>query len=118
MRKAASGTGRGPGGRKGAREGGGETRLRVKVVTRARQSGFRGLMADGSARIALRSPPVDGRANDELRELLAGEFGVSVADVTISSGLTGRWKTVRIVAPSRTPRWAGDQTSGDDGDGA
>ena len=44
----------------------------------------------------LKSPPVDGRANEELIALLAGHFGVAKRAVTITRGAGARLKQVRI----------------------
>ncbi|ELS30442.1 MULTISPECIES: DUF167 domain-containing protein [Pseudanabaena] len=51
---------------------------------------------DGSLLVHLKSPPIDGKANQELVELLAKEFGVSKSKITIQSGLSGRYKLVNI----------------------
>lgn len=56
--------------------------------------------ADGSLTVHLKSPPTDGRANDELIKLLATTFGVSKSSVTIKSGHTSRLKLVEIDLPS------------------
>ena len=44
----------------------------------------------------LKSPPVDGRANDELIALVARHFGCARARVSIRSGAAARIKVVRI----------------------
>jgi uncharacterized protein (TIGR00251 family) len=54
--------------------------------------------ADGTWRAELRSPPVDGKANAELIELVAKHFGVRKAAVSIKTGAAGRTKLVRIEA--------------------
>jgi uncharacterized protein (TIGR00251 family) len=52
--------------------------------------------ADGTWLAQLKSPPVDGKANAELIALVAGEFGVRRAQVSIRSGAGGRRKLVAI----------------------
>lgn len=53
--------------------------------------------APGGGLVAwLRSPPVEGRANRELIELLAEHFGVPRSRVRIRSGATARFKLVEI----------------------
>jgi len=47
-------------------------------------------------RAKLKNPPIKGRANKELVELLAKYFKVEKEDVEIMRGLTGRYKVVRI----------------------
>lgn len=46
----------------------------------------------------LRSPPVDGKANAELIELVADHFGCHKSQVSIKSGASGRRKLVKIEA--------------------
>ncbi len=78
----------------------------MKVVTRGRQTGFAGVMADGTVRITLNAPPVDGKANRELSEWLAGQFGTRPGNVSIISGAQSRMKTVLIEEPAAVrPPW-------------
>jgi uncharacterized protein (TIGR00251 family) len=51
---------------------------------------------DGALRVRLRAPPVDGKANEALRRLLAERLGVALSAVTIVSGETSRLKRVRV----------------------
>ena len=51
---------------------------------------------DGSWMAQLKSPPVEGRANDELVMLVARHFGCRKADVSIKSGASGRLKRVVV----------------------
>jgi uncharacterized protein (TIGR00251 family) len=51
---------------------------------------------DGSLRIRLAAPPVDGAANEALIELLADRLRVAKRDVRIVSGLTARRKVVEV----------------------
>ena len=44
----------------------------------------------------LRSPPVDGKANEELIALVAKQFGCAKSAVSIKSGASARMKLVRI----------------------
>jgi hypothetical protein len=53
-------------------------------------------MEDGSLKIRLTAPPVDGAANEALVKFLAEVFSVSKSQVEIVSGHTGRQKIVRI----------------------
>ena len=52
--------------------------------------------ADGSLSISLKSPPVDGKANEELIKLLAKKFSVLKSRITIKLGLSSRQKLVII----------------------
>ena len=51
---------------------------------------------DGSLTVHLKSPPVEGKANLELIQLLAQKFDVSKSQVTIKSGLSSKFKLVEI----------------------
>lgn len=51
---------------------------------------------DGSLTVRLKSPPVDGKANHELIEILAKKFGVAKSQIVIKSGLSSRNKLIEI----------------------
>ena len=51
---------------------------------------------DGSLTVWLKSSPVDGKANQELIQLLAEELGVTKACVRIKSGAMSRIKRIEI----------------------
>jgi uncharacterized protein len=70
------------------------TTIQVKVKPNARVSVLEQNGAAWSAR--LKSPPVGGKANDELVALVARHFGCSKSAVTIKSGASARTKVVRI----------------------
>ena len=52
---------------------------------------------DGAVKIALTTPPVDGRANEALVAFLANKLGVPRGKVTLLTGASSRMKTVRVV---------------------
>lgn len=52
--------------------------------------------ADGSLTVYLKSPPVDGKANQELINLLATKFEVHKSQIAIKTGLSSRTKLVEI----------------------
>ena len=90
------------------REDGDAVILRLHVIPGARRSeavGVHGEGAEARLRIRLAAPPVDGKANAELRRFLADAFGVPVARVTLVRGEASRQKTVQIASPSRRPEW-------------
>jgi uncharacterized protein (TIGR00251 family) len=51
---------------------------------------------DGSLTVFLKSPPIEGRANDELIARLAEHFGVPKSLVRVRSGLASRTKLIEI----------------------
>ena len=70
--------------------------LSVKVIPRSARSGIAGTMADGTLRVRLAAPPEGGKANRELREVLARRYGVRAEQVVIISGAASTRKLVRI----------------------
>lgn len=73
--------------------------LDVVVAPRAARSQVVGLH-DGRLKIQLAAPPVDGAANEALRELLADRLEISASALEIARGATGRRKTVRVAGVS------------------
>ena len=69
--------------------------LRVKVKPSSRSSSLT-QETDGTWRAQLKSPPVDGKANEELVALIATHFKCRKANVVIKSGASGRIKLIRV----------------------
>jgi hypothetical protein len=67
----------------------------VIVQPRASRVGVGPAVGD-RLRVSVTAPPVDGKANAAVIEVVAEAFGVRRADVSIVRGETGRRKTVRI----------------------
>ncbi|MET0656651.1 MAG: DUF167 domain-containing protein [Steroidobacteraceae bacterium] len=69
--------------------------MQVKVKPRARASSLT-QAADGTWLAKLKSPPVDGKANEELVALVAEHFGCRKAAVSIKSGASSRMKLITV----------------------
>ena len=69
--------------------------LKIKVEPRSSKSGIVGPYGD-SLKVKLTSPPVEGKANQELIEVLAKEYGIPKREVKILSGHNSKNKTVRL----------------------
>lgn len=69
--------------------------LRVRVSPRAKRSALQGFWGQ-HLKIALASPPVDGKANEALVEFLARLFAIRKSQVEIVSGLASRTKRVLL----------------------
>ena len=69
--------------------------IQVKAKPGSKRSGLE-LGKDGIWIARIKSPPVDGKANAELIELVAEHFGCRKSNVTIRSGAGGRMKLVNI----------------------
>jgi uncharacterized protein (TIGR00251 family) len=70
--------------------------LKIKVEPRSSKSGVVGPYGD-ALKVKLTSPPVEGKANKELIEVLAREFGISKKDIGIISGQSSKNKIVRLI---------------------
>ncbi|MBD2306645.1 DUF167 domain-containing protein [Chroococcidiopsis sp. FACHB-1243] len=68
---------------------------RVKVKPNSKQQAI-AEEADGSLTVHLKSLPVDGKANQELIQLLAKKFKIPKTRIKIKSGLTYRQKLIEI----------------------
>ena len=69
--------------------------ITVKVKPNSRVSALE-QSADGVWLARLKSPPVEGKANRELIEVVADHFRCPKSAVSIKSGASGRMKRVRI----------------------
>lgn len=70
-------------------------RIRVHVQPRAAKTSIAG-MHDGSIKIRLAAPPVDGAANAALIEFVADRFGIAKSRVRLVSGASSRRKVLEI----------------------
>lgn len=73
----------------------GQLVFKVQVVPRSSRSEVTG-EHNGSLRVRVAAPPVDGAANKEVIQVLAKTFKVSRSAVRILSGHNGRLKQVSI----------------------
>jgi uncharacterized protein len=69
--------------------------IQVKVKPNSRTPLFE-QRDDGTWLAQLKSPPIDGKANEELIALVAKHFECAKAAVSIKSGAAGRMKLIRI----------------------
>jgi uncharacterized protein len=73
----------------------GAVSFKVRVQPRASRSEIAGEY-DGALKLRICSPPVDGKANDECRRLIAKVVGVPARSVEIVVGDSSRDKVIRI----------------------
>lgn len=71
------------------------TTIRVKVKPGSGTSELR-QASDGGWQARVKALPIEGKANEELRKLVARHFGVPKRQVRIRTGKTGRTKLVQI----------------------
>ena len=70
-------------------------KIEVRLTPRASRDEVVG-MRDGVLRVRVTAPPVDGKANEALRRLIAKRLGLAKGRVTIERGERGRLKLLRI----------------------
>ena len=78
--------------------------VNIKVEPRSSRSGIVGPYGD-ALKVKLTSPPVEGKANKELIEMLAKEFGITKKDVEIISGQSSKNKVVRLNGVKSIDDW-------------
>ena len=72
-------------------------RISVKVKPSSKRNEVI-LQEDGTYLVKVTSPPVEGKANDQLLDLLADHFDRRKRDLTILKGSKGRFKIVEILS--------------------
>ncbi len=78
---------------------GGSLVLRVHVQPKASKSRVLGIH-DARLKIAVASPPVDGKANKEVVRFVAKLLGIGKKDVELKSGLQSRKKSLIVTSVS------------------
>lgn len=71
--------------------------LAVRVTPRASRNEIVEVTSDGTVRIRLTAPPVEGRANEALVGFLSKILDVAPSRIEIVAGATGRDKLVAIL---------------------
>lgn len=71
--------------------------LAVRVTPRAARNEIVEIRNDGTVRIRLTAPPVEGKANEALIEFLAELLGVAKSRLEIVAGHKGRDKLVTVL---------------------
>ena len=73
----------------------GAVTFKIKVQPRAAKSAIAGVHGD-AVKVRIASPPVDGKANEEVRNFFARLLKVSTNSVEIIAGESSRDKLLRI----------------------
>lgn len=71
--------------------------LAIRVTPRASRNEIAEVLSDGTVRIRLTAPPVEGKANEALVKFLADILDVAPSRIEIVAGVTGRDKLVSIL---------------------
>ena len=70
--------------------------IHVSVIPKASKSEVAGIMSDGTFKVKVTAPPERGKANEEVREVLAAYFSVPKSCVQVLRGATSQRKQIRI----------------------
>jgi len=70
--------------------------LNIRVLPRSSKNEVVGEMPNGSIKVKLTAPPIDGKANDALIELLSDYYHVPKNKITIRKGLRNKNKIIEI----------------------
>jgi hypothetical protein len=71
--------------------------LAIRVTPRASRNEIVEILSDGTIRIRLTAPPVEGKANHALVEFLAEILDIAPGRIEIVAGATGRDKLISIL---------------------
>ncbi len=71
-------------------------KLRLRVQPGAKRTALLTRMPGGEWKVAVSAPPVDGRANDAVVELMSDLLGVRRSQVTLVRGASARSKVVEV----------------------
>jgi len=70
-------------------------KISIKVLPRSSKNEII-KMADGTLKVKLKAPPVEGRANEALIEFLSGEWNLPKSKIEIKKGLSSKNKIIEI----------------------
>ncbi len=71
--------------------------IAVRVTPRASRNKIAEIMEDGTTKIHIAAPPVDGEANEELVRFLADVLNIPKSRLEIVVGASGRDKLVSVI---------------------
>lgn len=75
--------------------------ISIRVIPRASRSEIVG-MVEGTLKVRIAAPPVDGAANSEIIKLFSKTFGIAKSDIAIISGETSRNKRIKFTNLSQS----------------
>ena len=71
--------------------------LAVRVTPRASRNQIVEVLGDGTIKVHIAAPPVDGEANEELIKILASVLNIPKSRLEIVAGQTGRDKLISVL---------------------
>jgi hypothetical protein len=77
-------------------EGSNNTKLKIRVTPRAKRDEVYYILEDGTVKVRLTAPPVEGKANKALIKYFSGIFEIPRSQIEILSGFKSRNKSLAI----------------------
>jgi uncharacterized protein (TIGR00251 family) len=71
--------------------------LAVRITPRASKNEIVEILSDGTIKIHLTAPPVEGKANEALIKFLAEVLGVPLTRIEVVAGASGRDKLISVL---------------------
>ena len=71
-------------------------RLSLRVQPGARRTALLGRLSNGDWKVAVAAPPIDGRANEAVVELMSELLGLKRRQVAVARGTSSRDKLIEI----------------------
>jgi uncharacterized protein (TIGR00251 family) len=75
--------------------------IEVKVLPKSGRDEIRGCI-NGILKVRVSAPPIEGKANEGVVELISNTIGVPRSDISIIKGRTSRIKTISIEGVSQS----------------
>ena len=71
--------------------------IAVRVTPRASRNKIAEILADGTIKVHIAAPPVDGEANEKLIEFLSDVLNIPRSRLEIVAGMSGRDKLISVL---------------------
>ena len=71
--------------------------IAVRITPRSRKDEIAGILSDGTVKIRITAPPVDGKANQALIKFLSKILDVTEKEIDIIAGIKGKNKIISIL---------------------
>jgi len=71
--------------------------LAVRVTPRASKNEIVDILSDGTVKVHLTAPPIEGKANEALLKFLAKVLDVPIGQLEVVAGATGRDKLISVI---------------------
>jgi hypothetical protein len=71
--------------------------LAIRVTPRASRNEIVDVLSDGTVKVHITAPPVEGKANETLLRFLADAFDIPVSRLEIVAGANGRDKIISVL---------------------